>query len=434
MPTYPLTAFDQTTRRLPPATPNAGLANAFLGAVCTSLRPLEVWSQFQQSVGLGQPGLYTPALQEALGFWCQDPPLAFPSVPAIAAPPVWDYGGTSFGSWSGVLLVGQDPTDYSQIISAGGQWDCSQNIGLPVTGIRFLGAGGGTFAYFVRCRRADGSEQEINISAGISSPEPDRVIIQSVQISNCDPTQPPPIRPGGAQYPPPVPGSTPPPVPQFPINIELPQLPGWPALVIPVTYIPITPRLSLEPTLEFRPTINLPGLPAFSPNIEIGSGGLTIGGNGGDLTIGDLIDIAVEGGGSVECPDPCTPVDYEQIRMINFEELDSKFPPSRPNSLVTSIQPPATSATLILPQFTQWIELKIIVPPANVRQQSGGDFAQDVSYNGWYSFGATEEASERIPFHYDSISIRIPEGISAFSYTVYGSGTAQATVGYLLPG
>jgi len=136
---------------------------------------------------------------------------------------------------------------------------------------------------------------------------------------------------------------------------------------------------------------------------------------------------------NAEPPSPVDCCDCEEIRDIVFEELDKKFPPKRPTTLIESIQPAGESGTFVLPEFTQWIELRIVTTPPNVRMQTGGTLAPEVRYNGWYSFGATGEASERIPFHYDFISILIPPRTSAFSYTVYSGGTAQATIGYLLP-
>ncbi len=132
-------------------------------------------------------------------------------------------------------------------------------------------------------------------------------------------------------------------------------------------------------------------------------------------------------------PDPEPPADCcdcEEIREIVIEELDSKFPPKRPITNQTLSFGAAESNTFVLPQFTDYVELQINTKPPNVRTQTGGDDAPEVSYNGWYSFGATSEASERIPLHYDSVSIPVPAGASAFSYTIYQGGTASVTVGY----
>jgi hypothetical protein len=115
-----------------------------------------------------------------------------------------------------------------------------------------------------------------------------------------------------------------------------------------------------------------------------------------------------------------------------IEELDSKFPPKRPVSDLTLSFGAAESGTFVLPEFTKFVELRIITKPPIVKTQTGGADAPEVSYNGWYSFGAAGEASERIPLHYDFVSIPIPAGVSAFSYTVYQGGTASVVIGYRL--
>jgi hypothetical protein len=134
--------------------------------------------------------------------------------------------------------------------------------------------------------------------------------------------------------------------------------------------------------------------------------------------------------------DPEPPVDCcdcEEIRQIVIEELDSKFPPSRPfsNEVISLLA--AESRTFVLPEFTQWVELTIVQPPPNRRSQFGGADGQTVYYNGWYSFGVTGSTSERYPFHYDFMSIPIPKGVEAFTYTVYAGGTASGRIGYQLP-
>jgi len=135
---------------------------------------------------------------------------------------------------------------------------------------------------------------------------------------------------------------------------------------------------------------------------------------------------------NAEPPSPVDCCDCDEIRDIVFEELDRKFPPKRPFTDLTLVFGAAESNTFVLPQFTTFIELTIVTKPPNVRTQTGGSDAPEVSYNGWYSLGATREASERVPFHYDSISIPVPAGVSAFSYTIYQGGTASVTIGYKL--
>jgi hypothetical protein len=175
-------------------------------------------------------------------------------------------------------------------------------------------------------------------------------------------------------------------------------------------------------------------LPDFSPDISLGLGGLTIGSGGtGGVTIGDIIEIVSEGGGG-DCPDPCDPVDYERIRDITFEELDSKFPPARPATLQFETYTAANSNSITLPLYSQWVEVEIVQAPDSVRSQWGGDNAPDVQYVGWYSFGVTTVASERVPLNYGFVSVPVPVGARNFSFTIYAFGTAKVKVGYLSAG
>jgi len=237
----------------------------------------------------------------------------------------------------------------------------------------------------------------------------------------------------------------------FPITIPG----GIPGLLLPAR-IPITilqpHRLGQRPVPVGYP----PSLPAAQrealPQMWLLPGGIQVGqGSPGDIVITTTPDTIPNTGTPtqtddlrqrippptvicLDTPEPPQDIcDCEEIRDIVFEELDKKFPPKRPVSNLTVSFGAAESNTLVLPEFSTFVELTIVTKPPNVRTQTGGDDAPEVSFNGWYSFGATNEASERIPFHYDAISIPVPAGVSAFSYTVYQGGTASITVGYKLP-
>jgi hypothetical protein len=205
-----------------------------------------------------------------------------------------------------------------------------------------------------------------------------------------------------------------------------------PPISIPVVYAPITPTININAPITLAPVFNANPSFNFTPTIELNLGGISIGGGGYPEPIPDVEDLCPGDGG--DCPDPCAPPDYELIRQISFEELDKKFPPTRPFSLQTILLPASNSRTFVLPPFTRYVNLTIVVPPPNVRSQFGGALGQEVFYNGWYSFGASGSASERIPFHYNFVSVPIPEGVTQFSYTVYLGGTASATIGYSVEG
>lgn len=253
-------------------------------------------------------------------------------------------------------------------------------------------------------------------------------------------------------FPTPAPVSQPTLSPDVAMPLALPQSPGViPITILIPTVIPRPSDLGRRPVpLLYPPTLTpaqreaLPPIWFLPEGVQVGRGYAddrvtSTTGNSVDVDIDiDLLsDYQIRNPPDVvTCnaePDPpgdCCSCD--DIRDIVIEELDSKFPPARPFGLRTEIIPAGESNTFVLPEFTQWVELRIVTPPPGVREQTGGSLAPAARYNGWYSFGATGEASERIPFHYDFVSIKIPHGISAFSYTVYSGGTAQATIGYFL--
>lgn len=236
-----------------------------------------------------------------------------------------------------------------------------------------------------------------------------------------------------------------------PINIEMPGVPPsqpYPLAIparlqrpgqlgdrpVPVIY---------DPTLPEDQRRTLPQAFITPTGVQIGRGGqsdpVTISAD----SIADLIDLLDQASdyrlrvppAVTTCtPEPEPPGDCcscDDIRQIVFEELDEKFLPRRPNVLRTTSLAASGSGAIVLPSYSQWIELRIVTPPPNVRSQSGGANSPSVQYNGWVSFGATESASERIPFHYNVASFPVPQGASGFSWLVYDGGTAAVTVGYL---
>jgi len=234
----------------------------------------------------------------------------------------------------------------------------------------------------------------------------------------------------------------------FPINLPG----GIPGLFLP-TQIPI---IILQPhRLGERPVpIGYPlSLPAAQrealPQIWLTPTGIQVGqGSPGDIVITTTPDTIPRTATPTQTDDlrqripphvvvcnddPPTPSDCctcEEIRDIVFEELDKKLPPKRPFTLQTTSFPASNSRTITLPLFTRYVNLTIVEPPPNVRSQFGGADGQEVFYNGWYSFGATLSTDERIPIHYNSMSIPIPPGVTRFTYTVYLGGTASVTVGH----
>lgn len=317
----------------------------------------------------------------------------------------------------------------------------AQVFGSPV-GLRTFSQNGSNGFEFVTIE--DNVESVTSLGGGNEQFLPPRLIFIRVRFAGTSTELLPTAQPV-------IDGRTPTQPTDVPIDIELPGGGGYP---VPIIYPAIVRRpgdLGRRPV----PIIYLPTIPQDQrdalPQVWITPGGVQVGtGAQGDpivitidgaATTGDLTDTDSDyrrrnPPSVTTCtPEPTPPgdcCDCEEIRQIVIEELDSKFPPARPFELRTTIIPAGESNSFILPEYTQFVELQIVTPPPYVKEQTGGGLAPAVRYNGWYSFGSTGEASERIPFHYDFISVKIPPGVSGFSYTVYSGGTAQATVGYFL--
>jgi len=430
MPLIPWTAIVRATGRLAATEAAAALVNPVLDAYCTLLPPINDFFQDAQNFlvpGLGDT-LSVPR-RTIDNIIC---PGAVPP-PASAAPGTWTIGCNSFGNDEGQYQQDTPPGGAvpSPVVSSR-VWGCGDNVGLPIGAPFFANASpeGASWGYFITCRRADGSTHVRELGASTSDPEQRKYTLTTVNFFPCPGCNVPPNLPPRPIIPSrPTPPSFPI-TPQIPVTISLPQLPGFPPIAIPLVYAPIRPTIDLNAPITLAPNIGFNPAFEFAPTIELNLGGISIGGGGYPEPIPDVEDIIRDSGG--DCPDPCPELDYDLIRAIAFEELDNKFPPARPFDNLTLSFGAAESNTFVLPQFATFIELTIVEKPPNVRTQTGGADAPEVSYNGWYSFGATAEASERVPLNYDFVSIPVPPGVSAFSYTVYSGGTASITIGYKL--
>lgn len=410
----------------------AGLANAVIDSFCQESDDVENWEAATRDGLPGAIARRTQPITRALRRqYCPLNP--DPSSPLSLDGSQYGTGGDSFGVIAGYGWYRNSRNNNQLVIEPVNQdiWQCGNNRGLPVGSAFVRDVSSQTIVLSQVFRRADGTEYFQSLTGSIPSEfEEFGFVVTQYNVQACDPSIVPIIPPGVVL--PPVPPGTPVPIrPELPITFNLPQLPGFPPIVIPIVYAPITPTLALQPRLTFRPTIQLPGFPEF-PDVTLDLGGVSIGG-GGEVTIGDIETIINEGGGAVVCPDPCEEVDYEQIREIVFEELDSKLPPKRPNTPASFSTAAANSATITLPPFTVSVTLQMVEPGISVPSQFGGANAPNVVFNGWYSYGVEEETSERIPFNYNQISVPIPPNVRFFSYTITRSGTAAATVRHIIP-
>lgn len=260
----------------------------------------------------------------------------------------------------------------------------------------------------------------------------------------------------------PIPGVFPTPTPlldgdypeNVPIPLSLPQLPGViPITVLVPTVIPRPSDLGRRPVPLLYPPGLTPAQREALPPIWFLPDGIQVGRGYADdrvtSTTGDSINVDIDldlltdyqirnPPNDVVCTaDPEPPsdcCDCTEIRQIVIEELDSKFPPIRPNSLQTLSFAAADSGSVDLPEFAQWVRLEIVEPPRNVKEQEGNTEAANVFYNGWYSFGVNTFQGKREPLNYNNVSLGVPKNARKFSYTIIGLGTAAVTVGYLLEG
>jgi len=420
--------FDPTTRRLPQIHPASSIANGILDAVCAGAGALRDWESGQRSAGnpnfSGAVGLVSAL---TLNNFCPSPS----GTPPTLAPPIYapNNGCSSFGQVSGyATYVNSNSGVTVTTPTFGFNWTCADNIGFPLTSPQKTVFEVDSTNLSMMVSRPTGAAYRQAVTAAVPTifVNSAKFYVLTNSFTPCPGCLAQPTVPQRPVIPALPPGSPPVLRPEFPITINLPQLPGLPPIAIPIVYIPITPTLNLNLPLTFAPKF-APEF-NFAPTIELNLGGISITGGGYSEPIPDVEDLCP--GGDVVCPDPCAPPDYDLIRQISFEELDKKFPPKRPFTLQTVVLPASNSRTFVLPPFTRYVNLTIVVPPPSVKSQFGGTLGQEVFYNGWYSFGATASSSERIPFHYNFMSIPIPPGVTQFTYTVYLGGTASATIGY----
>lgn len=428
MPFIPNSEFDSGTMRLPASNPASGLVNPFLNAMCAAIQPLEDWDDAVQRGDFpGIAGSLAVPGRNIRRFFC---PAAPPprTLPTLAPPNYPPSACASSGNISGKSYVFQGGS-WQVLLPFADFWTCADNKGFPLEAPRMYQETGFNREYLgaLWSRPSGGSFiQAYTPGAQIGNPN-QKVAIDVININPCPGCDVIPILPRRPVQPQEL---NPPPTPirpQIPITVNLPQLPGFPPIAVPIIYAPIAPTLNLNAPITFSPRIDLSPEFTFAPKIELNLGGISIEGGGYPEPIPDL-EVIVDSGG--ECPDPCEPVDYDLIRQINYEELDAKFPPTRPFTNEVTSFPARDSGSIELPEFSQWVQITIVEPPRNVREQEGNQFAPNIHYNGWYSFGVTTDAGDRKPIQYNEQSIPVPTGARQFSYTIIGLGTAAIQVGY----
>lgn len=99
-------------------------------------------------------------------------------------------------------------------------------------------------------------------------------------------------------------------------------------------------------------------------------------------------------------------------------------------ALLQDIIGSGTGGVYSLPDRTEFVRLELTVLPRNERVEFGNGTSQDVIFAGWYSFGTSQGAGDRLPVSYQSNCFFAPKGASRFSYTVRKGATAVATAFY----
>lgn len=222
------------------------------------------------------------------------------------------------------------------------------------------------------------------------------------------------------------------------VPLDLPPLaPGLPPLPGDLTLW--TPRVRGLPgeryDLDWVPRRqNRPDLQRF-PGLRVGfrPWGVFIAELALDALLDELLDPSDPSGGGDcpdPCPDPCPEVDWEQVRPIIQEELDSKFPPARPNSEDSTTYAASGSHDIILPSFPRRARVLVSQAPDNRRYQPGLGEAPDVFYNGWYCVSRGGSGGDRKPIHYDEQWINLEPGDKRLQITLYVGTLATVQVFY----
>lgn len=312
-------------------------------------------------------------------------------------------------------------------------------------GVKLINPQPGRWQYVFSASDFNGQPIEVPISSNFSFSNSSPIRLEELQVYEVAQGQAIPLRSNGIGLSP----STGP-VPEIvPVTVPMPAVPGlapfpsdWPYIVIEPSRLPTRP-------VPMLPAPELPEpLRRALPPVFIYPDGIQVGINDpsdriivipSDMlnrypqtqTQPQLLPVPPTPTLCLDTPEPpgdCCSCD--EIRDIVAEELDSKFPPARPNNLNTIVYGEANSRVINLPEFTLYVRIQLIDIPVNAKRQPG-DNAPDVIYAGWCAYGFDAFGGERLPVHYALQELPAPVGAGTFSYTLYNGYTAAVTVYYL---
>jgi len=213
-------------------------------------------------------------------FVCSPYPYDPPDPPSVPPAPVYSQGGFSFGSittrWRQTF-----PTvnEFDEVLD----WELPPdgNVGLPTGGPRLTTTPTGFLVVGMPTLRPGDEEGFDNLSSQYNPSLFEFLGITQYSVNGDDgdgnPVQPRIVLPPTTPPPPTVL----PPVerPEFPININFPNIPGLPDFEFPVTYSPdVSIDGGLSFPLSFSPRVDIAPEFAFAPRIELGFGGISISG------------------------------------------------------------------------------------------------------------------------------------------------------------
>lgn len=302
----------------------------------------------------------------------------------------------------------------STATSAVGTWR-AQSLG-PLQGkfIEYVGPNvGGNLTVRAGFIDANGVKRSVANVAGAT------YVADSLEIRRVD------LQPDscGNRTPPPV---TVPPIGDIMRPVPIP-VPGGPPVILPVV-IPV--GVLFKPTLQVNVgDINVnfdAGGITFSPTININPSPRPSGEPQPDTPPAPPLPPSRppandDTGSGSPCP-PCPPVNLQPI--IDRLELIKKYVRRPKTRLDIQTVTVGDSGTITLPNRTRFVEVGVIVPPPNIRTQSGGSAGPNVAHQGWCAIGRNGKFGERIPLSYGENGYLVPEGCDSFSFTMYSGGSA----------
>jgi hypothetical protein len=291
------------------------------------------------------------------------------------------------------------------------------NIGAP-TSAPTLTTGINNFLRVSINTLRPGNEAGVDILSNQYAPERFQflgILSYSVAVDNGAGGTVPPSNVLPPGYAPPQQGVPPVPIPRIPINVNIPQPPGFPDLNIPIEYSPqLAPDGSVSIPLTFAPVANFGWEPTFAPRIELSLGGVSIFGGGYSEPRQDLEELIQEST-DCDCPDPCPPpgddVDYQRIQNSLASVLSQRWrlPGFERNFSFGAFTPFSEAGRIVFDSDAIAVQIEL-----DVTNYLGGgtptiNGVQGIGYYGWFTWIAVDESVTGSERHFLSSSGGVQE-------------------------